>query len=118
MGGCDGQCLGGLHEDLARMQNCYAETNSPVRAMEVRIGEALQVEPSADGKRRLKMWGPNGFRYETANWEAQLRALNRKAQLKRMGDTRQPAERIQAAASLSIRFPIPSRIGKGRFIVS
>ena len=66
-------------------KHCYAETNSPVRAMEVRIGEALQVEPSADGKRRLKMWGPNGFRYETANWEAQLRALNRKAQLKRMG---------------------------------
>ena len=64
-------------------KNCYAETNSPVRAMEVRIGEALQVEPSADGKRRLKMWGPNGFRYETANWEAQLRAMNRKA--KRLG---------------------------------
>jgi protein gp37 len=60
-------------------KNCYAETNSPVRAMEVRIGEALDVEPSGDGKRRLKMWGPHGFRYETANWEGQLRALNRKA---------------------------------------
>lgn len=61
-------------------KHCYAETNSPVRAMEMRIGEALGVEPSADGKRRLKMWGPNGFRYETSNWEAQLRAMNRKAQ--------------------------------------
>lgn len=60
-------------------KNCYAETNSPVRAMEMRIGEALQVEPSADGKRRLKMWGVRGFRYETTNWEGQLRALNRKA---------------------------------------
>jgi protein gp37 len=47
--------------------------------MEVRIGEALQVEPSTDSKRRLKMWGVNGFRYETANWERDLRALNRKA---------------------------------------
>jgi len=60
-------------------KNCYAETNSPVHAMEMRIGEALQVEPSADGKRRLKMWGVRGFRYETTNWEGQLRALNRKA---------------------------------------
>lgn len=59
-------------------KHCYAETNSPVRAMAVRIGEALQVEPSADGKRRLKMWGPNGFRYETSNWERELRALNRR----------------------------------------
>jgi protein gp37 len=60
-------------------KHCYAEINSPVRAMEMRIGEALQVEPSQDGKRRLKMWGVNGFRYETANWERELRRLNRKA---------------------------------------
>lgn len=57
---------------------CYAETNSPVRAMEARVGEASGVEPSAEGKRRLKMWGPSGFRYETANWERELRALNRR----------------------------------------
>ena len=59
-------------------KHCYAETNSPVRAMETRIGEALQVEPSEDGKRRLKMWGVDGFRYETANWERELRRLNRR----------------------------------------
>jgi protein gp37 len=60
-------------------KHCYAETHTPVRAMEVRIGDAELVEPSADGKRRLKMWGVNGFRYETANWELELQALNRKA---------------------------------------
>ena len=69
-------------------KNCYAETNSPVRAMEMRIGEALGVEPNADGKRRLKMWGPRGFRYETANWEVLLRALNRKAKAAREHDAR------------------------------
>jgi len=66
-------------------KNCYAETNSPVRAMEARIGEALQVELNADGKRRLKMWGTDGFRYETANWERELWALNRKAAAFRAG---------------------------------
>lgn len=66
-------------------KHCYAETNSPVRVMEARIGEALGVEPSTDGKRRLKMWGVNGFRYETANWERELRALNRKAAAFRAG---------------------------------
>jgi protein gp37 len=65
-------------------KHCYAEINSPVRAMEMRIGEALQVTPSADGKRRLKMWGVNGFRYETASWERELRRLNRKAERERL----------------------------------
>jgi protein gp37 len=60
-------------------ENCYAEANSPVRAMEMRIGDFLQVEPSADGKRRLKMWGKHGFRYEAVSWERELRRLNKKA---------------------------------------
>jgi protein gp37 len=64
-------------------KRCYAEINSPVRAMEMRVGEALQVEPSTDGKRRMKMWGVNGYRYETANWERELRRLNRKAKRER-----------------------------------
>jgi len=46
--------------------------------MEMRIGEALDVTPSEDGKHRMKMWGANGFRYETANWERELRRLNRR----------------------------------------
>ena len=66
-------------------KNCYAETNSPVRAMEMRVGDAFGAKPSVDGKRRLKMWGPSGFRYETANWERSLHALNRKAAAFRAG---------------------------------
>jgi protein gp37 len=46
--------------------------------MEARIGEAVLPDVT-DAPPRLKMWGANGFRYETANWERELRALNRKA---------------------------------------
>lgn len=64
-------------------KHCYAETNSPVRVMEGRLGEQLGIEPSEDGKRRLKMWGGDGFRYETASWERELRKLNQCAFLRR-----------------------------------
>ena len=68
----------GCVEASPACKHCYARTNSSVRAMEMRIGEFLQVEPGADGKRRMKMWGVNGFRYETANWERELWRLNRR----------------------------------------
>jgi protein gp37 len=57
-------------------KHCYAEINSAVRVMEARISEATRP-----GGRLLKMWGANGFRYETANWERELRRLNRKARI-------------------------------------
>ena len=61
MGGCNGQRLGRLYKKISpACKNCYAGQTRPCAAMES-VGEALQVEPSADGKRRLKMWGARGF---------------------------------------------------------
>lgn len=53
-------------------KHCYAEKDRSVLFLGARVR----------GK-GLPMWGANGYRYETAGWEAELRRLNRKAKVAR-----------------------------------